>query len=234
MYDRAGDKFETGQHVTLFVHSTLQAVTWTKYCSHSGWQILFTTVKPNVTAKILLHLDGHLTHTNSTEAPQLARDSGIVIIMLAGHTMCSRANGCGVIETLELLIHSKYRKVVTSELGWVAMLLSYIYRKWDTVAAAIGVSWSTSRWPVHWSISRIQFLSCGEQLCGRHPGQAVTSCSGHKSSVFTHSHSSSHGKNITYSKRYVVFSNKKKHGWTIPAGNWNNLPSLAMGTSRDH
>ena len=46
------------------------------------------TVKPNVTAKILLLLDGHLTHTNSTEAPQLACDSTVVIILLPGHITC--------------------------------------------------------------------------------------------------------------------------------------------------
>jgi len=45
-------------------------------------------VETNVTAKILLHLDGHLTHNNSTEAPQLECDSGVVIILLPGHTMC--------------------------------------------------------------------------------------------------------------------------------------------------
>jgi hypothetical protein len=32
-------------------------------------------------------LDVHLTHTNSNEDPQLAFDSGVVIILLPGHAM---------------------------------------------------------------------------------------------------------------------------------------------------
>jgi hypothetical protein len=86
----------TGQCKALFVHATQKAPLYEQRIVLQWLTNFVATVKPNVTAKILLLLDGHSTHTNSTDAPQLARDSSVVVILLqvmvrvdSSHWMCS-------------------------------------------------------------------------------------------------------------------------------------------------
>jgi len=90
MYNRAraGDKFKTGQCKVLSVHSIPESSYMNKGLFLQWLTYFVATVKPNVTAKILLLLDVHSTHTNSNEDPQLACDSGVVIILLPGNVTC--------------------------------------------------------------------------------------------------------------------------------------------------
>ncbi|XP_046663524.1 MFS-type transporter clz9-like [Homalodisca vitripennis] len=44
------------------------------------------TVKPSKERKVLLLLDGHTTHSKNLEALEIARDAGVIMIQLPGHT----------------------------------------------------------------------------------------------------------------------------------------------------
>lgn len=43
-------------------------------------------VKPNQDKKVLLLLDGHSTHTYNLDTIKLARDNGVLMLQLPGHT----------------------------------------------------------------------------------------------------------------------------------------------------
>lgn len=44
------------------------------------------TVKPSVDKRVLLLLDGHTTHSKNLEALQIARENGVIMLQLPGHT----------------------------------------------------------------------------------------------------------------------------------------------------
>lgn len=64
--------------------------------SESGWinselfvkwlRHFIDTVKPNKESKVLLLLDGHSTHSKNLEALEVARDAGVIMLQLPGHT----------------------------------------------------------------------------------------------------------------------------------------------------
>jgi len=52
-----------------------------------NWLTHFAEIMvPNISGKILVRLNGHSTHTQNTEALQLARDSGAIMVSLPGRT----------------------------------------------------------------------------------------------------------------------------------------------------
>nr|CAH7743446.1 unnamed protein product [Callosobruchus chinensis] len=49
-------------------------------------QTFIEAVKPSVDNKVLLVLDGHTTHSKNIEAIELARNNGVIMLQLPGHT----------------------------------------------------------------------------------------------------------------------------------------------------
>lgn len=113
-------------------------------------------VKPNIREKYLLLLDGHTTHSKNLEAISLARDNGIILLQLPGHTTHRlQPLDVGVFKSME----SNYSQVMTTWLRTnagqkitqfeVTALLSEAYTKSATISNAVSGFKATGIWPVN-------------------------------------------------------------------------------------
>lgn len=122
-------------------------VTWLKS--------FINAVKPTRTNKVLLVLDGHSTHSKNLEAIELARNNGVIILQLPGHTTHRlQPLDVAVFKPLELYYTEANEKWLRSNPGLtvsqyqVAQLLGEAYARAAVVANAMNGFKKTGIWPV--------------------------------------------------------------------------------------
>jgi hypothetical protein len=154
--ERACEEFKVGAPPgTLSVFNPKSSYI-NKYIFVQWMRHFIAFVQPTANRKILLLFDGHSTRTKNTEALLLARDDGIIMLSLPGHTT-HRLQPLGVafFKPLSSYYIAEIEKWLRANPGrWitqakVAMLFGYAYGKATTVTTAISAFQSTEICPVN-------------------------------------------------------------------------------------
>lgn len=113
-------------------------------------------VKPNINQKVLLLLDGHSTHTKNIDALQIARENGIIMLSLPGHTT-HRLQPLDVAffkplntyysDDIEKWLRANPGRCITQ--AKVAMLFGTAYGRAASVSTAVNAFRATGIWPVN-------------------------------------------------------------------------------------
>jgi hypothetical protein len=113
-------------------------------------------VRPTKENKVLLLLDGHSSHTKNAEALEMARENGVILLALPGHTTHKlqpldvaffKPLSCYITEVMEQwLRRPENGKCVTQ--FQVAQLFGKAYGKAATIATAVSGFAGTGVWPV--------------------------------------------------------------------------------------
>nr|CAH7761725.1 unnamed protein product [Callosobruchus chinensis] len=118
-------------------------------------QTFIEAVKPSVDNKVLLVLDGHTTHSKNIEAIELARNNGVIMLQLPGHTTNRlQPLDVAVFRPLELYYTEANEKWLRSHPGLtvsqyqVAQLLGEAYGRAAVIANAMNGFRRTGIWPV--------------------------------------------------------------------------------------
>nr|CAI5850712.1 unnamed protein product [Callosobruchus analis] len=118
-------------------------------------QTFIEAVKPSVDNKVLLVLDGHTTHSKNIEAIELARNNGVIMLQLPGHTTNRlQPLDVAVFRPLELYYTEANEKWLRSHPGLtvsqyqVAQLLGEAYARAAVIANAMNGFRRTGIWPV--------------------------------------------------------------------------------------
>mgnify|MGYP002224296164 CR=1 FL=1 len=114
-----------------------------------------STVKPSPTRRILLFLDGHTSHTKNVEALDLAREHGVIMLVLPAHTT-HRLQPLDVaffkhlssyyIDEMEVWLRANPGRVVTQ--FQISQLFGKAYGRSATVGIAVKGFAHTGVWPV--------------------------------------------------------------------------------------
>lgn len=122
-------------------------VTWLK--------TFIKAVKPTVDNKVLLVLDGHSTHSKNLEAIELARNNGVIMLQLPGHTTHRlQPLDVAVFKPLELYYTEANEKWLRCHPGLtvsqyqVAQLLGDAYARAAVMANAMSGFRKSGIWPV--------------------------------------------------------------------------------------
>jgi len=138
-------------------------------CQEKGWMSnegfiiwlkhFISSVKPRTDSKVILILDGHVTHTKNLEALQLARDSGVIMVSLPPHTTHKlQPLDVAFFGPLGRYYDDAMRKWMREHVGrpvtvWqVAELLGQSYGKAASVENAVSGFRKTGLWPLNMSV----------------------------------------------------------------------------------
>ncbi|KAB0803737.1 hypothetical protein PPYR_00707 [Photinus pyralis] len=118
-------------------------------------------VKPSIDSKVVLVLDGHTTHSKNLKAVQLARQHGVIMLQLPGHTTHRlQPLDVAVFKPLEGYYNQAVEKWMREHAGLgvtqfqVAQILGEAYPRAATIANAINGFRKCGIWPVDRNVFR--------------------------------------------------------------------------------
>lgn len=144
------------------------------------------TVQPTKDKKVLLLLDGHTTHCKNLEALLLARNSGVLMVQLPGHTTHRlQPLDRSFFKPMEVYYSQASEKWLRSNVGravtqyQVAELLNEAYGRAATIETAINGFKAAGIWPVNRHVFKESDFAASENLKARDASIATKNDSGH-------------------------------------------------------
>lgn len=119
-------------------------------------QFFIDTVRPSKERKVLLCLDGHTTHSKNLKALELARDNGVIMLQLPGHTT-HRLQPLDVaffkpLETFFIQEMQKWLRTYANNavsIFQICQIFTPAYRRAATIENAASGFRNTGIWPVN-------------------------------------------------------------------------------------
>lgn len=165
------DGAPAGSLITVSESGYINSALFVQWLQH-----FIVVVKPTPEKKVLLLLDGHTTHTKNLEALMLARNNGIIILQLPGHTT-HRLQPLDVsffkplsnyyIQAVEKWLRANAGRQVTQY--QVASLFCEAYERAATISNVTSGFRSAGIWPTDRNIFPLHLFEAAEALNERTP-----------------------------------------------------------------